>query len=59
VNPWTGEPYHLGNWDGDLAAQRGNGSYRSVYDLQYLQDYVNPSYRTDPRTVLIGASWEW
>ncbi len=59
VNPWTGEGYHLGNWDGDLASRRANGSPRSVYDLQYAQDFVDPSYRTDPRTILMGASWEW
>lgn len=55
VNPWTGEGYHVGNWDGDIAA----GTTRTVYSKEYAEDYVDPSYRTDPRMVLMGASWEW
>ncbi len=59
VNPWTGDGYHLGNWDGGIAADRNNGSPRSVRDVNYQSDFVDPSYRTDPRMFLTGVSYKW
>ena len=59
VNPWTGEGYHLGNWDGSIAADRKNAIPKSVNSVWYGEDFVDPSYRTDPRTVLMGVSYGW
>ena len=59
VNPWTGEGYIRGNWDGDIASQRLNGSPRTVSTIDYVEDYVDPSYRTDPRTLILGVSYQW
>jgi hypothetical protein len=59
VNGWTGQGYHRGNWDGDIASERLNGSPRQVGTEEYVEDYVDPSYLTDPRTLLMGVSYEW
>jgi len=59
VNPWTGEGYFRGNWDGDIASQRLNGSPRSVLTTDYAEDFVDPSYRTNPLTLIMGVSYQW
>ena len=59
VNPWTGEGYIRGNWDGDIASQRLNGSPRMVSTDEYVEDYVDPSYRTNPLTWIMGVSYQW
>ncbi len=58
VNPWTGKPYHRGNWDGDFASRRGDG-WPTTDSPYYVQEYVDPSFRTDPRTILTGVSVQW
>ena len=59
INPWTGQGFHRGNWDGNIASQRANGSQRSVNTESYVEDFVNPSYRTDPRMFLVGVNYRW
>ena len=64
VNPWTGEPYFRGNWDGSIAERRlafgeENDTGPRVDSRFYEEDRVNPSHRTNPRRLLMGVSWEW
>lgn len=59
VNPWTGQGYHAGNWDGAVAAARANGSGRDVRSRFYSEDVVNPSNLTEPRMIFMGASYKW
>ena len=64
VNPWTGEAYFRGNWDGSIAERRQafgeeNDTGPTVTSVFYEEDRVDPSYRTNPRRFLMGVSWEW
>jgi hypothetical protein len=59
INPWTGQPYQRGNWDGDIAATRNAGTPRSAGSVFYEEDFIDPSYRTDPRQFFTGVSLEW
>lgn len=59
VNPWTGQGFHQGNWDGDVSAAQENGSARDVRSPYYVEDVVNPADLTEPRMVLMGASYQW
>jgi outer membrane receptor protein involved in Fe transport len=59
VNPWTGEGYNRGNWDGSMAVQRQNNGALSVNNSWYVEDVVDPSFRTDPRTFYTGVSYKW
>jgi outer membrane receptor protein involved in Fe transport len=59
VNAWTGGGYHRGNWDGSLAAQRQTTPELSVNNQWYVEDVVDPSYRTDPREFFMGVSYKW
>lgn len=59
VNPWTGQGYHRGNWDGSLASQRQTSPELSVNNQWYVEDVVDPSYRTDPREFYVGVGYKW
>ena len=59
VNPWTGQPYHRGNWDGGVASAQFNDSPRNVNDVKYVEDTIDPSFRTDPRRLVMGVTLQW
>lgn len=60
INPWTGEPYFIGNWDGDVVQDRASISESITASTDtYAEDALNPSYQTNPRRFLMGVSWEW
>jgi len=60
INPWTGDGYFVGNWDGAVVQDRASISEQISSSTEtYAEDAINPSHRSDPRRLLMGVSLEW